>query len=52
MASAPVSGECVFTAAFMAGVACVALTIAGFVAVKVIELLLAASWDRSTVSVI
>ena len=41
--SAPISGERVFTTRIMAGVAYVALSIAGFVAVKVVELRLPAA---------
>jgi hypothetical protein len=52
MASTPIAGERVFATSFMAGVACMALSIAGLVAVKVVELLLPAARQRSTVSVV
>jgi hypothetical protein len=51
MASTPISGERVFTPRIMAGVASVALSIAGLVAVKVVELLLPAPWHRANISV-
>jgi hypothetical protein len=51
MASAPISRERVFTNRIVASVACVALSIAGLVAVKVVELRLPAPRYRSVVSV-
>jgi hypothetical protein len=52
MASAPISGKRVFTPRIMAGVAYMTLSIASLVAVKVVELLLSTTWQRSTVSVV
>jgi hypothetical protein len=46
-----ISGKRVFTPSIMTGVAYVALTIAGLVAVKVVELRLPAPGHRSTVTV-
>jgi hypothetical protein len=51
MASTPKSRERVFTARIMAGVAYVALSIAGLIAVKVVELRLSAAGYRATVTV-
>jgi hypothetical protein len=45
------AGERVFATGFMTGVAYVALSIAGLVAVEVVEGRLAARWDRSVVAV-
>jgi hypothetical protein len=47
----PISGQGVFAACIMARVACVTLPIPRLVGVEVVELLLAASWHRSNVTV-
>jgi hypothetical protein len=52
MASTPISGERVFATRIMAGIACMALAIAGLVAVKVVELLFPTTWQRSVISVV
>jgi hypothetical protein len=51
-AAAVVSGERMFTAGFMAGIANVALPVARLVAVEVVEALFASSRQRSVVAVV
>jgi hypothetical protein len=50
-AAAPVSRESVFAAGFVSSVANVSAAIARFVSVEVVELLLAASWQRAMVAI-
>jgi hypothetical protein len=51
VASAAVAGEGVFAARIVTSIAYVALPIARFVSVEVVELLLAASWQRAMVAI-